>query len=294
MSCPPSNAPLPFKAFPGLAVNVQPCFNEVGIGSNGGYSTESVNYATAWNNYQSDANTNTNYYSQFTNTNTAYYGSSSVDTTTIMGHDTTTTTTMGHDTTTTENSYTTTTDYSTSTTMDMGMSMSTTTDYSSSTTTAMSMPMDMAMSTTTDMAMAMSTTTMDMAMPMPTPPAGPPAAYNKRDALEARTFQGGCQAPGFGQSMQLVPDFSQSRGVDFSKIEIIFVTIVSGLDTISIEARFEKDGSINVSIPSSVGGGQIFIFITIVDISGRSLNDNQVLFGPAVFEREFIQPILQT
>ncbi len=84
--------------------------------------------------------------------------------------------------------------------------------------------------------------------------------------------------------MQLVPDFSQSHGVDFSRIEVVFVTIISGLEVISVQAVFEGDGSINVVLPSSISGGQIFIFITVVDISGKSLSDNEVLFGPAVFE----------
>ncbi|KAJ9604070.1 hypothetical protein H2200_011593 [Cladophialophora chaetospira] len=266
VSCPPSNPPLPFKAFPGLKVNAQPCFNEVGSGS-GSFETNSVNYATYGSDIETVTDTNTNYYSQFTNTNTAYDS-----------------TTTGYDSTTTTMYESTTTDYSsTTTTYD-----STTTDYSSTTTTYESTTTDYTSSTTTDSASAAYTTPppppMDMGMPPMAPPPPPAYAYGKRDALEARTFQGGCQAPGFGQSMQLIPDFSQSRGVDFSQIEIIFVTIISGLDVISIQATFERDGSINVSIPSSISGGQIFIFITIVDITGRSLNDNEVLFGPAVFE----------
>jgi hypothetical protein len=133
------------------------------------------------------------------------------------------------------------------------------------------MTMEAAETTTTDSAAAYTTT----------------AASYKRSPIEARSFVSSCQAPGTGSSIQLIPDFSQSRGIDFSRIEIVFVTIVSGLEVISIQAVFESDGSINAIIPSSIGGGQVFIFITIVDISGRSLSDSEILFGPAVFEREF-------
>ena len=237
VSCPPSNPPLPFTAFPGLKVNAQPCFQE---SNNGGFSTDSVNYATVASDMESSTDTATAYVNAVTNS--AY-----VSTTTAM-------------------------DMSATTTMDMSM---------------MSMMADSAASTTTDA--AASSTTTDSAAASATAA----ASYKKRSPLEARTFSGGCQAPGFGTSMQLMPDFSQSRGIDFSRIEIIFVTIISGLQTISIQAVFESDGSINVSIPNSISGGQVFIFITIVDISGRSLSDNEVLFGPAVFERECLLPMLQ-
>ncbi|KIW69678.1 hypothetical protein PV04_05540 [Phialophora macrospora] len=221
VSCPPSNPALPFTAFPGLKVNAQPCFNEVGIGSSGGFSTASVDYATIVSNIETATDTATAYVSEVT--------------------DTTTDTTTAYVTTTT------------------------TTD---ATTASMTMEAAETTSTTTDSAAAYTTT----------------AVSYKRSPLEARSFLSSCEAPGAGSSIQLIPDFSQSRGIDFSRIEIVFVTIVSGLDVISIQAVFESDGSINVVLPGSIGGGQVFIFITIVDISGRSLSDHEILFGPAVFE----------
>jgi hypothetical protein len=239
VSCPPSNPPLPFTAFPSLKINAQPCFNEVGIGSSGGFSTESVDYATIVSDIESATDTATAYISEVTD-------SASVDTTTEYS----------------------TTDYSTTT----AEYVSTTTDSSVAyTTTDASMTMEAAETTTTDSAAAYTTT----------------AASYKRSPIEARSFVSSCEAPGTGSSIQLIPDFSQSHGIDFSRIEIVFVTIVSGLEVISIQAVFESDGSINAIIPSSIGGGQVFIFITIVDISGRSLSDSEILFGPAVFEREF-------
>ncbi|EXJ67099.1 uncharacterized protein A1O5_09746 [Cladophialophora psammophila CBS 110553] len=265
VSCPPSNPPLPFTAFPGLKVNSQPCFDESGNG--GSFSTESINYATVVSDIESATDTTSAYVTDVT------------DSATSVAYDTTSTTTADYTTTTTTDSTTaaTTTDsaaaYTTSTTSTMDMS---TTETTSTT-------MDMA-STTTSMDMSMASTTMSMDMSMAT------AAPERRStALKARTNGGAfssCPAPGAGSSVQLIPDFSKSRH-DFSRVEIIFVTFIAGLEVVSIQAVFESDGSINVSIPGSIGGGQVFIFITIVDISGRSLSDNEVLFGPAIMESEY-------
>ncbi|KIW28597.1 uncharacterized protein PV07_08248 [Cladophialophora immunda] len=189
-----------------------------------------------------------------TDTTSAYVADVTDSTTTVAYDNTSTTTTVDYTTTTDSAAYTT----STTTTMDM-----------STTTTT----------TTTTMDMASMTMTMSMSTSAP--------AYARRStALEARTNGGSvssCSAPGAGSSMQLIPDFSQSHH-DFSQVEIIFVTFIAGIEVVSVQAVFERDGSINVSIPGSIGGGQVFIFITIVDISGRSLSDSEVLFGPAIME----------
>ncbi|ETI29518.1 hypothetical protein G647_01971 [Cladophialophora carrionii CBS 160.54] len=224
VSCPASNPPLPFTAFPGLTVNAQPCFNEVGIASSGGFSTQSIDYATIVSAVAAATETATASVAEVTDSTT-------VETATATE----------------------------------AAEMATATDAATTTEAA-------EMTTTTDSTAAYSTT----------------AAAAKRSPLEARAFVSSCQAPGAGSPIQLIPDFSQSRGIDFSRIQVVFVTIVSGLQVVSIQAVFGSDGSINVIIPGSIGGGQVFIFITTVDISGRSLSDHEILFGPAVFEREFL------
>ncbi|EXJ59647.1 hypothetical protein A1O7_03793 [Cladophialophora yegresii CBS 114405] len=237
VSCPPTNPPLPFTAFPGLKVNAQPCFNEVGIASNGGFSTQSVDYATIVSAIE-DATA--------TDTATA----SVTEATDITAVETAASTTTTETSVATEASA-------------AAEAAQTTTATEASTTTVAA-----EMTTTTDPAVASTTA----------------AAAEKRSHLEARAFVSSCQAPGAGTSMQLIPDFSQSRGIDFSRIQVVFVTIVSGLQVVSIQAVFGPDGSITVTLPGSIGGGQVFIFITTVDISGRSLSANEILFGPAVFE----------
>ncbi len=86
--------------------------------------------------------------------------------------------------------------------------------------------------------------------------------------------------------INLTPDFSSSRH-DFSRVTEIFVTFVEGLNIISIAVQINQGiiggGGMSVQVPSGIGG-QVFIFITIIDISGRSLSDSDVLFGPAILE----------
>jgi hypothetical protein len=109
------------------------------------------------------------------------------------------------------------------------------------------------------------------------------SAPERRD-LSARQNRLGCAAPFGGSSINLVPDFGASRH-DFSRIVQVFVTFVSGFNVISIAAQFNR-GGINVNIPNGIGG-QVFIFITIVDITGGRLSDSDILFGPAIFEGKF-------
>lgn len=109
------------------------------------------------------------------------------------------------------------------------------------------------------------------------------SAPERRD-LSARQNRLGCSAPFGGSSINLVPDFGASRH-DFSRVVQVFVTFVSGFNVISVAAQFNR-GGINVNIPNGIGG-QVFIFITVVDITGRRLSDSDILFGPAIFEGEF-------
>ncbi|KIX06886.1 uncharacterized protein Z518_04862 [Rhinocladiella mackenziei CBS 650.93] len=112
--------------------------------------------------------------------------------------------------------------------------------------------------------------TMEMAMETPAP-----------ERLRARTDSLSCAAPFAGSNVNLIPDFGASSH-DFSQIVTIFVTFVSGLNVISVAATISS-GTISVSIPSGIGG-QVFIFITIIDITGGKLSDSDVLFGPAIME----------
>ncbi|KEF62787.1 uncharacterized protein A1O9_00760 [Exophiala aquamarina CBS 119918] len=112
--------------------------------------------------------------------------------------------------------------------------------------------------------------------------AEPTAAPERRD-LSARqsSRQRGCSAPFGGSSINLVPDFGASRH-DFSRVVQVFVTFVSGFNVISVAVQFNR-GGINVNIPTGIGG-QVFVFITVIDISGGRLSDSDILFGPAIME----------
>lgn len=109
------------------------------------------------------------------------------------------------------------------------------------------------------------------------------AAPERRD-LDARQNSLGCSAPFGGSSIRLVPDFSASRH-DFSRVVQVFVTFVSGFNVISVAVQFNR-GGFNVNIPRGIGG-QVFVFITVVDITGRRLSDSDILFGPAIMEGMF-------
>ncbi|EXJ85116.1 hypothetical protein A1O3_05791 [Capronia epimyces CBS 606.96] len=92
-----------------------------------------------------------------------------------------------------------------------------------------------------------------------------------------------CAAPSAGATVSLSPDFSTSKH-DFSQIVDVFVTFISGLSVISVGVQISKAG-IDVAIPAGIGG-QVYIFITIIDITGGKLSDSDVLFGPAILEGE--------
>jgi hypothetical protein len=228
VSCPPSNPPLPFSAFPSLAVDATPCFNEVSGLGQGGFSTASIDWATVVSNVEA----------------------------------------------------------ATTTALDLNATATATESLTTSTETAVTTEAAVASETTAEATATATETSVTETTTTETAAATETPAAEKRNALEARTFQNNCQATFGGSQISLKPDFSSSHGFDFRRQNQIFVTIISGLDVISIAAQFSGDGSIQVIIPPSVQGGQIFIFITAVDFSGRQFNPSQVMFGPAAFERK--------
>jgi hypothetical protein len=75
---------------------------------------------------------------------------------------------------------------------------------------------------------------------------------------------------------------------DFSSVTTVFVTFVEGLNIISVAVAVDAKSigsGMDVQIPAGIGG-QTYIFITIVDISGKKFSDAEVLFGPAILEGE--------
>ncbi|KAI1619833.1 ferritin-like domain-containing protein [Exophiala viscosa] len=115
------------------------------------------------------------------------------------------------------------------------------------------------------------------------------AVSSATDVSAASSSSSGCAPPSAGSSIQLMPDVSSSKH-DFKSVTELFVTFVEGLNIISVGVKV--DGSsissgMNVEIPAGVFG-QTYIFITLVDISGQSFSDSNVLFGPAIMESEFL------
>jgi len=77
----------------------------------------------------------------------------------------------------------------------------------------------------------------------------------------------------------LIIDSSASIGSSGS-----YVTFVSGLNVTSVAASV--DGSqITAPVPKSASG-QTYVFITNVDVSGQTLSDEVILFGPTIIEGE--------
>lgn len=103
----------------------------------------------------------------------------------------------------------------------------------------------------------------------------------KRD-LSVRQNSISCPAPFAGSRIQLRPDFGASRR-NFRGVVQVFVTFVSGLNIISVAAQINNGGALVVVIPRGIAG-QVFIFITVNNISGRQLRDQDILFGPTIFE----------
>lgn len=90
-----------------------------------------------------------------------------------------------------------------------------------------------------------------------------------------------CAAPSAGAQVYLTPDFSASPNPSDVVLEV-FVTFISGLTVVSVEIGLSAAG-VGTSIPAGVEG-QVYIFITLTDITGGKLSDSEVLFGPAIME----------
>lgn len=231
VSCPSSNPPLPFTAFPGLAIsNNQNCFRE---NSFDGVSPQRGGHDMSQSPPPPPPPPPANLAAATT----------SIDNASVAATSTATETTE-----------------------------SVSVETAAATTAA-----EAAAETTTATEAAAATTTTETTT---TETAAATAAPERR-SLSTRQNSLGCSAPFGGSSINLVPDFSSSRH-DFSRIVQVFVTFVSGINVISIAAQFNR-GGINVNIPTGIGG-QVFVFITIVDITGRSLSDSDILFGPAIME----------
>jgi hypothetical protein len=217
-SCPPSNPPLPFAAFPSLKSDAQPCFDEQSIGAGiGGLVNAAVSSSTE--------------YSSSTATESA-------------------------SATATESSAATTTEsaavYTTSVESAVAVAASETTSASSA-----------------EMAMA-------------TPTMAPAPAMSMTMTKTKRQTSLSCAAPFAGSRVNLMPDFGSSRH-NFAQVVQVFVTFIEGLNVISVAVTFEIGRGIDVEIPRGIAG-QAFVFITLVDITGGKLRDDEVLFGPMVLE----------
>jgi hypothetical protein len=241
VSCPSSNAALPFTAFPSLTVDAQQCFNEVG--SFGASQVEEAVSAT---------------------------DTTSADYATMTWADST-------DTAVSEiAAVTTATDAAASATDSTVMAAMTTAPA------RLRVRQD---ANATSSVEANATTTTDEAV----------ATESSVSQVSSDSSSGSsCSPISVGSMINLTPDFSSSRH-DFSQITEIFITFVEGLNVISIAVQIDQSiiggGGMSVQIPSGIGG-QVFIFITIIDISGRTLSDSDVLFGPAILEGKLPLPTL--
>ncbi len=254
VSCPSSNAALPFTSFPSLTVDAQQCFNEAGS-----FGASQVQEAVS-----------------ATDTTSADYA-------TITWADST-------DTAVSDIAdVTTTVDTATESATDAAAAVSTTTDAAASATEStevaaattaparLRVRQDANSTDATSSVDVNATTTAD-------------AAVATDSAVSAASSESSsassCSPITAGSMINLTPDFSSSRH-DFSRVTEIFVTFVEGLNIISIAVQINQGiiggGGMSVQVPSGIGG-QVFIFITIIDISGRSLSDSDVLFGPAILE----------
>ncbi|KAK5449592.1 hypothetical protein LTS15_008667 [Exophiala xenobiotica] len=252
VSCPSSNAALPFTAFPGLTVDAQQCFNEVG--SFGASQVEEAVSAT--DTTSADYATMTWADSTDTAVSDIAAVSTTVDTATESAADAAAVTTA----------------------TDAAASATDSTEMAAMTTAPARLRVRQDANATSSVeANATTTTTTDEAV----------ASESSVSQVSSDSSSGSsCSPISVGSMINLTPDFSSSRQ-DFSQITEIFITFVEGLNVISIAVQIDQSiiggGGMSVQIPSGIGG-QVFIFITIIDISGRTLSDSDVLFGPAILE----------
>ena len=259
VSCPSSNAALPFTAFPGLAVDAQQCFNEVG--SFGASQVEEAVSAT---------DTTSADYATMTwadSTDTAVSDIAAVSTTVDTATESVTDAAAATTATDASASATDSTDMAAMTTAPARLRVrqdANSTDATSS--------VDVNATTTADAAVATDSAVSEV-------------------SSESSSVSS-CSPITAGSMINLTPDFSSSRH-DFSRVTEIFVTFVEGLNVISIAVQINQGiiggGGMSVPVPSGIGG-QVFIFITIIDISGRTLSDSDVLFGPAILEGKLPLP----
>ena len=85
------------------------------------------------------------------------------------------------------------------------------------------------------------------------------------------------------QGLPTAPGISFTFKADGTLPEPFYVTFVSGLDTISVEAEEIEGDMISTIIPDTVMG-QTYAFVTNADAKGGPLVDEIILFGPAVLE----------
>lgn len=100
-----------------------------------------------------------------------------------------------------------------------------------------------------------------------------------------------CSVLTAGSMLNLAPDFKSAKK-DFSRVKEVFVTFVEGLNVISVGVGLNAGiigggGGFGARVPAGIGG-QVFVFITAVDISGRRLGDSDVLFGPGIVESKLL------
>ncbi|KIW11231.1 hypothetical protein PV08_10531 [Exophiala spinifera] len=248
-ACPPSNPPLPFTAFPSLTIDAQQCFDEVG--SFGASQVEAAVSATE--------------------TTTADYA-------TRTWADST-------DTTVADIAAISTTDTASATETAAASSSSTTTTTTESAAAETTAPPAMKLRVRQEEANA--STTDSAALSSTTTTSSDGAVASATEVSVASVSSGAsCSVISSGSILKLSPDFKSSRH-DFSRVTEIFVTFVEGLNVISVAVGINSGviggGGFGVPIPSGIGG-QVFVFITVVDISGRTLKDSDVLFGPGIVE----------
>jgi hypothetical protein len=282
VSCPSSNAALPFTAFPSLTVDAQQCFNEVG--SFGASQVEEAVSAT--DTTSADYATMTWADSTDTAVSDIAAVTTTVDTATESATDAAAVTTAD---TATESA----TDAAAVTTAtDAAASATDSTEMAAMTTAPARLRVRQDANATSSVD-ANATSSVDANATTTTAEAV--ATESSVSQVGSDSSSGSsCSPISVGSMINLTPDFSSSRH-DFSQITEIFVTFVEGLNVISIAVQINQSiiggGGMSVQIPSGIGG-QVFIFITIIDISGRTLSDSDVLFGPAILEGKLPLPKL--
>ncbi|KAJ9631259.1 hypothetical protein H2204_008201 [Knufia peltigerae] len=279
-ACPPSNPPLPFTAFPSLKVDAQQCFDEVGsfgasqaVAAVSATETTTANYATMTWADSTDTSVS----------DIAAAVSTTVDVASESGAASATETAAA-------SAATTTTEVAAAGTMppmpSMPMRIRARQDEANASTDSVAA----AVSTTTATADAAAATTVDAAaVNSSSTTTTSDVAVASATAVSAGVGSAGasCSVLTAGSMLNLAPDFKSAKK-DFSRVKEVFVTFVEGLNVISVGVGLNAGiigggGGFGARVPAGIGG-QVFVFITAVDISGRRLGDSDVLFGPGIVE----------